>query len=80
MPAMVIGEAKSLGRDLDAAQQQVDDYLAGGSVTDTEFPKYSIVTDFEHLKLKRLDTNTEGSDTDIHISEIAEYYLSLIHI
>lgn len=78
MPAMVIGEAKSLGRDLDAAQQQVDDYLAGGSVTDAEFPKYSIVTDFEHLKLKRLDTNTEESDTDIHISEIAEYYDSFL--
>ena len=80
MPAMVIGEAKSLGRDLDAAQQQVDDYLAGGSVTDAEFPKYSIVTDFEHFKLKRLDTNGEESDTDIHISDIADYYDSFLFL
>lgn len=80
MPAMIIGEAKSLGRDLDAAQQQVDDYLAGGSVTDAEFPKYSIVTDFEHFKLKRLDTNGEESDTDIHISEIADYYDSFLFL
>lgn len=39
MPAMVIGEAKSLGRDLDKAQEQVDDYLAGGSMSCTRQQK-----------------------------------------
>lgn len=72
MPAMVIGEAKSLGRDLDKAQEQVDDYLAGGSIKEAEFPKYSIVTNFETFQLKRLD-NT-APDLEISITEVAEYY------
>lgn len=78
MPAMVIGEAKSLGRDLDAAQQQVDDYLAGGSISDAEFPKYSIVTNFESFKLKKLDET--ANDIDIPLSSIADYYDSFLFL
>ncbi len=72
MPSMVIGEAKSLGKDLRKAQEQVDDYLSGGSVTDAEFPKYSIVTNFQYLHLKRLDGT--APDLEISISDIADYY------
>lgn len=72
MPAMVIGEAKSLGRDLDKAQEQVDDYLAGGSINAAEFPKYSIVTNFETFQLKRLDNSVP--DLEISITDIAEHY------
>ena len=72
MPAMVIGEAKSLGRDLDKAQEQVDDYLAGGSINAAEFPKYSIVTNFETFQLKRLDDSVP--DLEISITDIAEHY------
>lgn len=49
-----IGEAKSLGADLDAAHRQALDYLAGGSIGDHEFPKYVIVTDFARLRIDRL--------------------------
>lgn len=69
---MVIGEAKSLGRDLDKAQEQVDDYLAGGSINAAEFPKYSIVTNFETFQLKRLDSSVP--DLEISITDIAEHY------
>lgn len=72
MPAMVIGEAKSLGRDLDKAQEQVDDYLAGGSINAAEFPKYSIVTNFETFQLRRLDDSVP--DLEISITDIAEHY------
>lgn len=72
MPAMVIGEAKSLGRDLDKAQEQVDDYLAGGSINAAEFPKYSIVTNFETFQLKRLDDS--APDLEISITDIPEHY------
>lgn len=72
MPAMVIGEAKSLGRDLDKAQEQVDDYLAGGSINAAEFPKYSIVTNFETFQLRRLDNS--APDLEISITDIAEHY------
>ena len=72
MPAMVIGEAKSLGRNLDKAQEQVDDYLAGGSINAAEFPKYSIVTNFETFQLRRLDDSVP--DLEISITDIAEHY------
>jgi hypothetical protein len=72
MPALVIGEAKSLGKDLGKAQEQVDDYLAGGSVTDAEFPKYSLVTNFQHLHLKRLDGT--APDLEINLLDVADYY------
>lgn len=72
MPAMVIGEAKSLGRDLNKAQEQIDAYLAGGSLTQAEQPKYSIVTDFEHFKLTRLDKTAEP--VEFTIDQAAEHY------
>lgn len=49
-----IGEAKSLGVDLDKAQAQAQDYLAGGSVGPHEFPKYVVVTDFERIRIDQL--------------------------
>lgn len=78
MPSVVIGEAKSLGKDLNIAQEQVDDYLAGGSVHDAEFPKYSLITNFEHFRLKRLDGT--ASDIDITIENIADYYDSFLFL
>lgn len=78
MPAMVIGEAKSLGRDLDSAQEQVDDYLAGGSINDAEFPKFSIVTNFETFRLKQLGETTD--DVEIPLSSIADYYDSFLFL
>ena len=38
---VVLGEAKSLGRDLDAAFSQALDYLAGGSIEQHEWPNLS---------------------------------------
>lgn len=78
MPAMVIGEAKSLGRDLDSAQEQVDDYLAGGSINDAEFPKFSIVTNFETFRLKQLSGTSE--DVEIPLASIADYYDSFLFL
>lgn len=78
MPAMVIGEAKSLGRDLDTAQQQVDDYLAGGSINDAEFPKFFIVTNFETFRLKHLSDTSE--DVEIPLTSIANYYDSFLFL
>lgn len=78
MPAMVIGEAKSLGRDLNVAQEQVDDYLAGGSISKAEFPKFSIVTNFETFKLKQLNGNFE--DVEIPLTSIADYYDSFLFL
>lgn len=78
MPSVAIGEAKSLDKDLNAAQDQVDDYLAGGSVTTAVFPKYSILTNFEHFRLTRLDGT--APDLDITIENIADYYDSFLFL
>lgn len=51
---VVIGEAKSLGKDLDAAYDQALDYLNGGSVSSHEWPRFIIATDFENIRLDRL--------------------------
>lgn len=53
---VVIGEAKSpsKGKSLDAAHKQALDYLAGGSIGEHEWPRYVIVTDFEHFRVDRL--------------------------
>lgn len=49
-----IGEAKSVGKDLEAAERQSFDYLAGGSIAQHEHPRYSICTDFENFRVSRL--------------------------
>lgn len=51
---VVIGEAKSLGKDLDTAHDQALDYLNGGSVSTHEWPRFIIATDFENFRLDRL--------------------------
>lgn len=45
MPGVMIGEAKSLGKDLEAAEVQALDYLATGEVTPAEMPRYAVSTD-----------------------------------
>lgn len=51
---VVLGEAKSLGADLDRAYSQASDYLTGGSIGQHEFPKFIMVSDFENLRLSKL--------------------------
>ncbi|WP_027020453.1 DNA methyltransferase [Corynebacterium sputi] len=51
---VVLGEAKSLGRDLDSAYTQALDYLSGGSIGQHEWPRYVIVSDFENLQVTKL--------------------------
>ncbi|MFD2455228.1 type IIL restriction-modification enzyme MmeI, partial [Corynebacterium mendelii] len=55
----VIGEAKSLGKDLDKAEKQALDYLGGGSIGQHEFPRWVLVTDFENLRVTRLGDHHE---------------------
>jgi hypothetical protein len=72
MSGVAIGEAKSLGVDLDAASRQIDDYLAGGGIKQSEWPRFSLLTDFEQLRIRRLD----GSEPELRITidEIADHY------
>lgn len=75
MPGIVIGEMKSLGEDLDKAEDQLYDYL--GSIAQHEYPRYGIVSDFENIRVIRLD----GSEQiDILTRDVAEYYDSLLFL
>ncbi|MFZ2562671.1 MAG: DNA methyltransferase [Corynebacterium variabile] len=75
---VVIGEAKSLGKDLDAAEQQAIDYLAGGSIGQHEWPRYSIITDFENLRVTKL--GDDGGTVSFTIDEITDHIDQLIFL
>lgn len=73
-----IGEAKSLGVDLDKAQAQAQDYLAGGSVGQHEFPKYVIVTDFERIRIDQL--GVDGSHVEFTIDQAPEHLDAMLFL
>ena len=75
---VVIGEAKSLGRDLDVAFDQALDYLAGGSIADHEFPKYVLVSDFEHLRIDRL--GDDAWTVEARIEDVADHVDQLMFL
>ena len=69
--SVVIGEAKSLGKDLVKAEQQALDYLAGGSIASHEWPKFVIVTNFESIRLTKL--GDEGWTQEFPLEELADH-------
>lgn len=69
--SVVIGEAKSLGKDLVKAEQQALDYLAGGSIASHEWPKFVIVTNFETIRLTKL--GDEGWTQEFPLEELADH-------
>lgn len=74
MAGVAIGEAKSLGVNLDDAVEQINDYLRGG-IGQTEWPKYAIATNFEQLRVLRLD----GTEPEVRftIGELPQHYDTL---
>ena len=66
--SVFLGEAKSIGRDLDAADHQALDYLAGGSISQHEWPKYIVVSDFERVRVTKL--GDDPSTVQFTIDEI----------
>lgn len=73
---VVIGEAKSLGHDLDAAYDQALDYLNGGSVSSHEWPLFILTTDFENFRLDRL--GEESWTLRFKLSQLAEHMEQLL--
>ena len=70
-----IGEAKSIGADLDDAHRQALDYLAGGSIGDHEFPRFVVVTDFGRIRVDALGDETwtaefSVAETTDHLDEL----------
>lgn len=75
---VVIGEAKSLDVPLERAYDQVLDYLNGGSVGTHEWPRFILVTNFEHFRLDRLGDDTESWTVEFSIDEITDYLEQLL--
>lgn len=56
MPGVMIAEHKSLGKDLDGAGNQADDYLAGGDLKPAEMPRYIVTSDFAEVQITDLES------------------------
>ena len=73
MPGKVIGEAKSLGVDLDNAHNQALDYLLGGTIPNSQLPPYVICSNFETLRITRLNRDYVGDTADWDVTfDLAE--------
>ena len=68
MPGKVIGEAKSLGVPLDDAYAQALDYLLGGTIANSHMPAYVICSNFETLRITRLNRTYVGDSADWDIT------------
>ena len=68
MPGKVIGEAKSLGVPLDDAYAQALDYLLGGTIANSHMPAYVICSNFETLRVARLNRTYVGDSADWDIT------------
>ena len=73
MPGKVIGEAKSLGVSLDDAHNQALDYLLGGTIPNSQLPPYVICSNFETLRITRLNRDYVGDTADWDVTfDLAE--------
>ena len=76
--SVVLGEAKSLGKDLVKAESQALDYLAGGSIASHEWPKFVITTNFETIRLTKL--GDEGWTEQFALEELADHVDQLMFL
>lgn len=65
---MMVIEMKSLGKNLDKAYSQANDYLHG--LKQYELPRYILVSDFENFRLYDLE---DGSQTDFHLKDFVKH-------
>lgn len=79
-PSVFLGEAKSPGRDLDAAYSQALDYLNGGSIKPTEFPKYVLIVDFETFHLTRLGATDDRWSTTFALADLPDHVDELLFL
>lgn len=65
---LFLGETKSLGVDLDTADQQILDYLRGGSISPFEFPHYLVSHNFARVRVEWL--GDEGWKIEFGLEDI----------
>lgn len=72
-PGVFIAEHKSLGEDLVAAEQQVDEYCR--ALTEAERPRYQLTCDFQHFCL--IDLENDAARTTFTLDQLPAYVYSL---
>ncbi len=65
---VLLVEHKSRGKNLDKAEQQAKDYLAG--LSEAELPKYILVSDFQYFRLYDLEND---SHTEFELKELVQH-------
>tara|TARA_R110002020_G_scaffold276362_2_gene491732 strand:+ start:2684 stop:5407 length:2724 start_codon:yes stop_codon:yes gene_type:complete len=66
-PGMLLAEHKSFGKNLNSAYDQATDYFPG--LSDKELPRYIIVSDFAHFRIRNLDT---GDSTEFKLADLSK--------
>lgn len=72
-PGVVIGEAKKPGVDLEVAYKQALDYLNGGDISEAEWPRYILCSNFERIRVTRLGDPEESFDAEFGLAEVADH-------
>lgn len=80
MPGIATGEPKSVDVDLAAAAAQIDDYLSRSTITNTEFPRYSVLTNFATFRIYKLDDSADIAPKEFTIEDIAYHYDDLLFL
>ena len=72
-PGVVIGEAKKPGVDLEVAYKQALDYLNGGDISEAEWPRYILCSNFERIRVTRLGDPEDSFDAEFGLAEVADH-------
>ena len=72
-PSVVIGEIKKPGDNLQNAVDQARDYLLGGSLPDSELPRYILASDFCRIRLIRLGDPEQRFDIEFPLEEVTDH-------
>lgn len=73
-----LGEAKSVGKDLNVAEHQALDYLAGGTIGEHEWPRYLISSDFARMRVTRL--GDAGWTIEFPLADLPEHIDQLMFL
>jgi len=73
-PSTVLVEQKTLGKNLEDAIVQAQDYIAGGSIPEENLPRYIMVSDFEHFTLVN---RRSGEREEFDLEQLPDRYDSL---
>lgn len=67
-PGMMVAEQKSMGKDLDAAEDQAMDYLT--NLSEAEMPRYVVTCDFQTFRVRDLEAPAEDASVTFALEDL----------